>query len=212
MSHFVGLCFGEGWENNLDRYDENLEVAGYITHTKLEAIEYAKDIHKRHYNHAIEVIDNPDYEYDKKYYQDIIDIGPELTNVEAWKRIQEWGYEIDDEENLISHYNPDSRWDWYVIGGRWDGFLILKELDEEGEHIKTNEAYINEIDWDLMVKENNIPFCFIDVFGEWHERGEMGWFTSVKNEKDIDVWKQHFLDYIKELEDDCLVTVVDFHI
>ena len=26
MSHFVGLCFGENWEDNLDRYYEGLEV------------------------------------------------------------------------------------------------------------------------------------------------------------------------------------------
>ena len=26
MSHFVGLCFGDNWENNLDPYCEDLEV------------------------------------------------------------------------------------------------------------------------------------------------------------------------------------------
>jgi hypothetical protein len=33
-----------------------------------------------------------------------------------------------DEQGLFqwSTYNPDSKWDWYVIGGRWQGSLLLK--------------------------------------------------------------------------------------
>ena len=42
----------------------------------------------------------------------------------------------DENDNLISHYNPDSRWDWYSIGGRWSGFLPLKDRDEEGNPMK----------------------------------------------------------------------------
>ena len=26
MSHFIGLCFGENWENDIERYDENRRV------------------------------------------------------------------------------------------------------------------------------------------------------------------------------------------
>ena len=36
---------------------------------------------------------------------------------------EENGYQEDDEGNLGYEYNPHSCYDWYVIGGRWDGFL-----------------------------------------------------------------------------------------
>lgn len=31
-----------------------------------------------------------------------------------------------DEYQRWSTYNPDSKWDWYVVGGRWRGFFKLK--------------------------------------------------------------------------------------
>lgn len=40
----------------------------------------------------------------------------------------------------------------------------------------------------------------------------MGWWCSVSNEKSEEAWKQQFVDYVKSLDDSCLVTVVDFHI
>lgn len=32
----------------------------------------------------------------------------------------------DEDGNLLTTWNPDGQWDWYVIGGRWDGALRLK--------------------------------------------------------------------------------------
>jgi hypothetical protein len=41
-------------------------------------------------------------------------------------------------------YNSDSKWDWYVVGGRWDGELML--LDGT----TCNGARISSIDWKAM--------------------------------------------------------------
>ena len=46
------------------------------------------------------------------------------------------GYEEDDEGNLGYYGNPNSQWDWYSVGGRWDGFFKAKEgtiSDEEDQ-------------------------------------------------------------------------------
>ena len=110
MSHFVGLCFGDNWENDLEYYYEGLEVEPY-----------------------------------------------------------------EDDGQMIT-YNPNSKWDWYSIGGRWGGFLPLKELDSEGNHLTTNEALVEEIDWEYLLNEQFPPFCYVDENGEWFEKGEMGWF------------------------------------
>ena len=83
MSHFVGLCFGDNWENDLEYYYEGLEVEPY-----------------------------------------------------------------EDDGQMIT-YNPNSKWDWYSIGGRWSGFLPLKELDSEGNRLTTNEAFVKR-DWEVQ--------------------------------------------------------------
>ena len=48
---------------------------------------------------------------------------------------------VDKDGNIISTYNPDSKWDWYEIGGRWSGMLLIKTsvLKEAGyKQVQTN--------------------------------------------------------------------------
>lgn len=187
MSHFVGLCFGVNWENNLNRYYEGLEVEAYIVYTKEEAIDEIKRTHARNYEHAIEALQQSDLNSELiEHYQNIIDKGLFISYEDAWKKAKDWGYEIDEDENLLSTYNPDSKWDWYSIGGRWDGFLHYKDTDPGFE--ETNEACIHELDMDYLLE--NTPFCFVTEDGEWVEKGEMGWWCSVSNEKSEETWKQ----------------------
>lgn len=209
MSHFVGLCFGDYWESNLDAYDEGLEVEEYVVYTKDEAIDIVKHNHAKNYESAIEYLRKSDItESNKEYYQSIIDKGLFISYEDAWKKVLDWGYKLDENENLLSTYNPDSKWDWYVIGGRWNGFLHYKGV--EPGFAETNEAYIHELDMDYLLK--HVPFCFVTEDGEWREKGEMGWWGSVNNEQPENSWKQQFVDYVKSLDESCLVTVVDFHI
>lgn len=213
MSHFVGLCFGSDWENQLDYYYEGRDVEPYVKYTKHEAIERAKQIQERNYEYATKAI-NEDSLTPERLAQlnKIIDKGMCLSDKDAWESVKEWGYLIDEDENLLTSYNPDSKWDWYSIGGRWNGFLPLKELDEDGERLTASEAYFHEVDWEYMLKEGYPPFCFINEDGEWFEKGEMGWWGVTFDEKPEDTWKTIFADYLKEVDSDCLVTVVDFHI
>lgn len=213
MSHFVGLCFGDNWENDLEQYYEGLEVEPYIHRTKEEAIEKAKKHHTENYEYAVKKLESDTLTpEDRDYYTTVVSRGCSLTDEEAWEEVQNWGYKIDDEGNLLTTYNPDSKWDWYSIGGRWDGFLALKERDAEGKPKTTNEAYANEIDWDWMLENSYPPFCFVDQTGDWHEKGEMGWWGVSFNDQPENEWKQEYEDYIKQLDHDCLVTVIDFHI
>ena len=209
MSHFVGLCFGVNWEDNLDRYYEGLEVEAYIAYTKEEAIDHVKKARANNYEFAVNSLQNPNLDSGlKEHYQDIVDRGLFISYEDAWEEAKDWGYEIDENENLLSTYNPDSKWDWYSVGGRWGGFLHYKDADPG--FAETNVAYIHELDMDYLFEHT--PFCFVTEDGEWREKGEMGWWGSVSNEKPEDSWKQQFVDYVKSLDENCLVTVVDFHI
>lgn len=212
MSHFIGLCFGEDWESNLEFYDESLEVEKYVKYTKDEAIDKVKQNHAQAYESAIEYLHKYDVtESRKEYFQSVIDKGLFISYEDAWKAAKDWGYDIDENENLVTTYNPNSKWDWYSIGGRWNNYIYLKEKDLEGNTIRVNQAYFNEIDWEYMM-EHQTPFCFVDLDGEWNERGEIGWWACVNNEKPESDWNQMFREYIQSIDENCLVTAVDFHI
>lgn len=213
MSHFVGLCFGNSWEYDLENYYEGLEVEEYVVYTREEALAKARKYHEQAYNYALEALKKESLTEEQiKTYNDTINAGPSLSNEKAWENVLKWGYSIDENNNLLSTYNPMSKWDWYSIGGRWDGFLSLKERDAEGKPKTANKAYANEIDWDWMLENKYPPFCFVDQTGDWHEKGEMGWWGVSFNDQPENEWRQEYEDYIKQLDPDCLVTVIDFHI
>lgn len=115
MSHYlVGVIVNDisnadEVENILAPYDENIKVEPYIAKTKAEFIANGKT-RKENYSHR-ENIEN----WMKPYL--------EATTDEELYRLEIENYEedrIDENGNLLSTYNPNSKWDWYAIGGRWD--------------------------------------------------------------------------------------------
>jgi hypothetical protein len=77
----------------------------------------------------------------------------------------------------ISTYNPDSKWDWYVIGGRWDGWINDKETSAES-------ATDNTATTDQAIARDKIPHAIITPDGQWHERGQMGWWAILMTENE----------------------------
>lgn len=222
--------------------------------------------------------------------------------------------ELDADGNVvrcIDRTNPNKKWDWWVIGGRWSGSLRLKAgakpilgrrvtmnpftddpelaadqacladidvakmraeararneaiwdrataavaglapvvpFDEIREQHKTDD----KIDWDaarkayweqpaLLALKEAFPGQWgfedeleaiattRDAFGQtgadgalntfavlkdgkWHERGQMGWFACVRDEKDQAAWTGEFAALIDSLPETAWLTVVDCHI
>ena len=111
-------------------------------------------------------------------------------------------------------YNPNSKWDYYVEGGRWDGSLKLKN----GEF--TNTCLLSEIDWTDFAPEDRVrwhytksslPFCLV-IDGEWIEKGKMGWWAITTDEKSDAVWNEEFFNAINKLPENSEVHLLDFHI
>lgn len=92
-------------------------------------------------------------------------------------------------------YNPNSRWDWYQIGGRWVGNLVLKpgcigdtgerswgNTDEEIPYNHVSQAKKDDIDWDVMYKTRQI-----ELEKQWDEYAktskEPGIFSDLKQYK-----------------------------
>ena len=197
MSHFVGLVFGNDIENNLEPYYEGVVVEPYIRYTKEEAIAESKTRIKE----TLEYLEQREPENKEK----INKWKSYKTDEDFYEYAKKWGYDLDKEGNLISTYNPKSKWDWYVVGGRWDGYLPVGGYD-------TNQCSVSQVDWDNYFENHSAPFCFVTTDGQWHEQGQMGWWGISEGDLDENVWAREFKDYLNTVPDDCTVTVVDFHI
>ena len=71
-----------------------------------------------------------------------------------------------------TEYNPQSKWDWYSLGGRWADSLLLKTNDRhkgkkghpswtkgddwKPEAGRADQARFGAIDWEGMVKEKDM--------------------------------------------------------
>ena len=144
MSHYAVLVLHKE-DQNIDTllapYNENLEVEPYLKLTFDEAIIKAKEIYDDYHNEK---------ELIKNYAED-------------------YGYIVLD-DGLYSTYNPNSKWDWYEIGGRFSKRL---ELTEEGRIYtasKCEKEYNIDIDVDLredsdfMRYVNSAPVRYIKWF------------------------------------------------
>ena len=113
-----------------------------------------------------------------------------------------------------STYNPNSKWDWWVIGGRWNGELIGKARDDgdggfnfgdEFHSLRENSCKVQDI------ADGFIPFAVITPDGEWHEKGEMGWWGMASNKKKESLWKKEVEAIFKQYPDHIAV-LLDCHI
>lgn len=204
----------------------------------------------------------------------------------------------------VNRTNPNKKWDWWVVGGRWSGHLKLKPgangvlgrpgvlgsrsndgpgyadqalkgavdfdgmrdeaAQKAGERFdavhaviagrqfttwaQAREAYPDDIDAareayngqtvvqdlcksellgffsdpaDYLVPREQFLQAARDAAvttfallkdGQWHERGRMGWWACVSDEKPADAWNREFSALLDSLPDDTLLTVVDCHI
>lgn len=292
MSHFTVMVIGDDPEKQLSPFDESLEsplrCTGEVSdEEKNDMIEYYKDPQRGG-------IDLPFDELYKLKGEDW-NGGQFKKDAGVWKS--------------YTSYNENSKWDWYQMGGRWSGFLKLKEgakgengerswanknepakagwadaalkKDIDFEGMKNEAAEIagkewdkaNEVLKDLPVSEswesirrrytkNDTDFTDIDKarseynsqprvvacyqrldfgyppenfaisreeyiqnarngaistfamlkYGEWIEKGEMGWFGMARNEKNQNEWDKYFSDTIDSLPDDTMISIYDCHI
>lgn len=183
MSHYNVAVFhrkDQSIEDLLAPYNENKSVEPYVRFTRDEAIDYAR--------------------HNFTGYGD-------KSDDECWQAVaNDYDDRTDDMGNIYSTYNPQSKWDWYSVGGRWSGEFIpsdearVKDIDFIPDKDKYDEAYKfwkDNVDGDgddrIFKKEYYINrYCTAETFalvssgfstyavvtpdGKWHAPGEMGWF------------------------------------
>lgn len=345
MSHFTVLVIGNDPEEQLAPYQEN--NMGDCPEEFLEFHDEEESHRKEYENDSVKKVVMPDgrilNEWDEEFrVKGSIGLGGNSHKVPSNLEIREvpftelyatfeeymseWcGYNERDEK--IGKYgyweNPNCKWDWYQLGGRWCGFFKLKSpnmaknLGEPGvfgnepKH-DSDQAYKRQIDFEGMMEASGkvaadrydrvaklfggtIPHLEIswkkDMFdggkyekidheekqklyhdqpalkqlsdmrkkvwddrdnpdreliigldwnfeqyqvsreeyiqrarnnsfttfavlkdGKWYEKGSMGWFGFVADEKDNGEWCNQIATLIQDLPDDTLLSVYDCHI
>jgi hypothetical protein len=196
----------------------------------------------------------------------------------AQKWVNEWHhYHYVKGEGWGYYHNPNAKWDWYAIGGRWPNYFRLKEgtagikgkpsmmLTQEdiakavAEPLACDIAQKRDIDFEGMMLENSANAAgywddyqrelkadpkkcgsgyayfkygirkedtketyierrtSVSTFavlkdGKWYQKGQMGWWAFVGDEKDKDVWDKEFAKLITEAPEDTWFALVDCHI
>src|SRR5262245_7463536 len=111
----------------------------------------------------------------------------------------------------ISTRNPNGRFDFYEVGGRWAGFLQLCQprhlrrffgLFPAGQTNRVSKAKKSEIDRQVLLADPPAGLLF---------RGQ--WFASPIFEKGdvLNDWRAEFSQHFSEIPEDTTLTVVDVH-
>lgn len=158
MSHYAIAVFHTK-DQNIDKllapYDENLVVERYVRYTKAEAIARAK-----------ECPGTEDY-----------------TDEQLWQLMSDdYDNNTDSDGNIYTTYNPDSKWDWWVIGGRFSDMLTLKKGG------LTDSAQVKDLDFSPDEKAYQRALRFWDIIVD-HKPLEEG------EEKPFNFYKE---DYYRE--------------
>jgi len=74
------------------------------------------------------------------------------------------------------------------------------------DYLKSREDFVS------MKANSSISTFAVLKDGQWYERGDMGWFGCVSDEKDQNDWNGEFKDLIDTIPDDKCLTIVDCHI
>ena len=209
-------------------FDENMNVEPYIARTKSELIQESKNQKASIEKRIKEIKDYEVQDWEKPFLD-------AKTDEEFYDAITEDYEQYDEEGNLLYAYNPEGRWDWYEIGGRWtdclplkDGetadYAPLKDINFDG----SDEAYYGQLNyWHNHVINNDddeakrlkekynaetyaksmckFHTCAVIHDGKWEESEEI--FSTDED------WVINFYDrFIKHRDPEDVLYVVDCHV
>ena len=195
MSHFVGIVIIPIKEKNetgfdLDEFLENA-LLPFSEETKGEEI----------IEHNWEQIKE---EFDKVH----LNIPASRKTKIKWAE-EKYGYESDDEGNLVSYSNPNSFYDWYSVGGRWDGELTGNKGDNIVKVSQIIDGFNQFENQDKTLKlvskidgaEEYNKFLFHKVVADGEDYGDLnfGWFGSSESTQEENEWKKEYLEILEEL-------------
>lgn len=148
--------------------------------------------------------------------------------------------EFSPEGGVYSDRNPLSKWDWWVIGGRWAGYwkVVVSKTLEFIPHMSEpawetryptdhSRAWAQEMNarpgprtdvarkCDIDFAAPELPYAthaLLDSEGEWHERGRLGWFGTFHGDTPEKEWHARYAELVAKESDNAWFVMVDYHI
>lgn len=176
MSHFTVLVIGNDIDSQLAPYAENDVDEQYSVFDNKE-----EEFRKEYEKDTIDVVEVDGHLYslyddrfhdgsklynDKKY--PVNAVFKKVTMKEFYTDFEEFlsdyhGLKSPDEKTGLYGYwsNPNAKWDWYTIGGRWSGYFKIKSgsagslgqpgvFDNKPEEVWVDQLSYGDIDFDGM--------------------------------------------------------------
>lgn len=189
------------------------------------------------YDEGLQVEPYPDVEYTPEQIRELREdytLAPEVSDEELLHLVVGGDLRKSSDGNWHSWttYNPNSEWDYWVVGGRWhlslpgdQNMARFKDLDysarREAARAKATEAtdnYDSESSGGLTrdalvhaaVNSVGVPAAIVDLDGKWHE-GDLGIFAPLSDPGAV-AWSKAYWEFANALPEDAWVTVVDIHI
>lgn len=126
MSHFVVLVIGDDVDRQLAPFNEQPEADD--PHVKLVFNDRTEEFRKEYDEESIEIIKRPDgsWIFAHNATEDIAPVSVKFS--ELYSTFEEFckkwhGIEPNEQGRFGYLSNPNAKWDWYVIGGRWSGYF-----------------------------------------------------------------------------------------
>lgn len=126
-------------------------------------------------------------------------VDPHLEGFRTWDAVRKSIEGIDAARDAY-HAQPAHK--ALVEAAKTDRELAWVELDEL---LCSRDEYIAK-----RVQSARTPFAFVDKSGQWHERGRMGWWACVSDEKHD--WPAEFERELANVNDGDWLVAVDCHI
>lgn len=169
------------WEGALAPYDEDLEIQQYVVTEKAEILEMLKNNIKNKTDF---------YNTMKLRGFDFTSDEALLTSYRNDER-ERYGTKFDDEGNEVSMCNPNAIWDWYTLGGRWEGELLK---DKNGK--PTDIGWVKDLDPEFGVLNIDSMSYFPEVFfdGDYYNEEE-DCVNILKRLKHHPEWHVAIVDY-----------------
>lgn len=186
MSHFTVMVkmseqevqdkgFEQAVCDKLAKYDENKAVEPYKIHIKQSEVDQVMSTYKDELNEG-PITDEVIFECLSEYY----------LGIKGKAGKDEKGY------YYLSTYNPDSKWDWYQLGGRWSGMLKIKE------GVNPEEVFVGSpglMGSSYSTESNRVDACkvkYLDIEAieqEGRKQADSFWdgFDAYRLEKDEEV-------------------------
>jgi hypothetical protein len=119
--------------------------------------------------------------------------------------------DLSDEENPL--YNGMSWDEKRTLYHNQPAILeVNKHSDVLGHFFEIKDFQCTEDEFVAKARKNACSTFAVIKNGKWYEKGEMGWWASVSNEKEGEDWSKEVEDLLADVSDDTLISIYDCHI